>query len=125
MTKKEIYLYQICRHRHRLVRMRPYLFLLFNPLRSFTYKMQGYNLTHTSYTIRWHYRRRILHSTVQGINKDTPPRQLQIMIKPFTPAPSTAEPLTLFFSEKDTLIHSLNHPRPIEDQLAGVLNREG
>ena len=34
--------------------------------------MQGYKLTHITYTVRRHYCTEIPHSTVQGINKDTP-----------------------------------------------------
>ena len=33
--------------------------------------MQGYKLTHVTYTVRWHYYTEIPHSMVQGINKDT------------------------------------------------------
>ena len=78
--------------------------------------LQGYKLMHITYTIRWHYHRTILHSTVQGINKDTPSQKLQ-SDKPFPTATSMAEPLALPF--KDMLTHRVNDPWPIEDQLVG------
>ena len=36
--------------------------------------LQGYKLTHTTKIVGRHYNMEILHSTGQGINKDTPYR---------------------------------------------------